>query len=384
MTSNSSVQLTPGQRCLLDLLQRKLLNTIQSYAKLSLESFDSGDQSATVDELQRLKDRIRRISARQKRFTLEIINGNGNNTIPKESFFQALGLVTKEALNKLNSKTNERRRRTTANPRFSHEAIQAKRALEPLQRRLEPRVSKDRRESARKLQRQQQPNSGGGGGANNIINTNSSQNTATANIIDNNSPHITANNNNININNNNNNSNNVVDQQSTNNGAKGGGGCGSNGNGNGNGNNNNNNSTITNSRSSSRAASNTSGNELANQKRHQTLQNETRNLVVQYNDLERQISAKVNQIKSKRENNRRLEKQNELIRKRGLDIISAINILNPNFQVSASDDNGQHLNDLVANSQQNNTGQGDQTTQSAEPLDIWIDMKCDESLDGLD
>lgn len=126
-----SVQLTPGQRCLLDLLQRKLLSTIQSIAKLSLEKQDSGYNPDIEGELSRLKEKIRRISARQKRFTLEIINGNGNNTIPKETFFEALGLVTKEALSKLNSKTNERRRRTTANPRFSHEAIQAKRALEP-------------------------------------------------------------------------------------------------------------------------------------------------------------------------------------------------------------------------------------------------------------
>lgn len=139
-----SAQLTPGQKCLLDLLQRKLLNTIQSYAKLSSDKQQSDNYCPDIEnELFRLKEKIRRISARQKRFTLEIINGNGNNTIPKETFFEALGLVTKEALSKLSSKTNERRRRTTANPRFSHEAIQARRALEP-------RVSRDKRVASQK------------------------------------------------------------------------------------------------------------------------------------------------------------------------------------------------------------------------------------------
>lgn len=148
MTSSCDIQLTPGQKCLLDLLQRKLLNTVQSYSKLSIQkrSLESTSPSRnnnnnnnninhnhSVDDLDSklllLKDRIRRLSAKQKRFTYEIISGNGNNTIPKESFFEALGLLTKEALAKLNSKTKERRRRTTANPRFSHEAIQARRIV---------------------------------------------------------------------------------------------------------------------------------------------------------------------------------------------------------------------------------------------------------------
>lgn len=120
------------------MLQRKLLSTVQTYSKLSCQrrqylQDSATEDSNTIDELDTrlasLKDRIRKLSARQKRFTYEIISGNGNNTIPKESFFEALGLLTKEALTKLNSKTKERRRRTTANPRFSHEAIQARRIV---------------------------------------------------------------------------------------------------------------------------------------------------------------------------------------------------------------------------------------------------------------
>lgn len=193
------VQLTPGQKCLLDLTQRKLLNTIEAYKLTSLKRLElekqlldstasdtvgyprtygsndcsnssssnstiggndndlshvqlnsddainnkPDDKTNIIDKtniltqihisnyhLERLKAKIGRISARQKRFTNEIIHCNGNNTIPKESYFKSLGLITKDALEKINLKSGERRRRTTANPRFSHEAIQAKRALE--------------------------------------------------------------------------------------------------------------------------------------------------------------------------------------------------------------------------------------------------------------
>lgn len=144
------VQLTPGQICLLELMQRKLLGTLQLYDKLRMDEKEAGpgslQQRAIVEELDRLKEKIKRISARQKRFTSEIINGNGINTIPKESYFKALGLVTKETLNQLNSKSNERRRRTTANPRFSHEAIQARKALQ--KPRIEPKVTRDKRAEA--------------------------------------------------------------------------------------------------------------------------------------------------------------------------------------------------------------------------------------------
>lgn len=145
------VQVTPGQRCLLDLLQRKLLETVESYARLTsirgqklskLENGQSNDNTLDI-ELARLKDKIKKISAKQKRYTREIMHGNGNNTISKENYLNALGLVTKEASNKLISKPNERRRRTTANPRFSHEAIQAKKALEPYLKRLDPRVRRE-------------------------------------------------------------------------------------------------------------------------------------------------------------------------------------------------------------------------------------------------
>lgn len=234
-----TTSMTDGQRCLLDILQRKLWNTILLYARLSQEKSEKNEA-----ELKRLKERIRRISGRQKRFTLEIIKRNGNNSIPKESFFESLGLVTKEALAKLNSKTNERRRRTTANPRFSHEAIQAKRALEP----------RFKRENTRRPPRQ------------------------------------------------------------TNNG-------------------------------------------------NEVVEANDRELFVQFENLQKQITSKVSSINDKRESNKRLEKQNELIRKRGLDIISAINMINPHTDSS------------------NQLSQSDQPTP---PLDLWIDMKCDESLDGLD
>lgn len=121
-------QITPGQKFLLDLLQQKLLSNLKLFNILNSQQQKGGQQE---DQLLRLKEKIRRISAKQKRFTIEILDGNANNTIPKESFLRALGLVTKEDLVKINSRSGERRRRTTANPRFSHEAIQAKRALEP-------------------------------------------------------------------------------------------------------------------------------------------------------------------------------------------------------------------------------------------------------------
>lgn len=145
------VEITNGQRYLLDILQRKLLNTIQAYAELSqTRSSSTGDREC---ELARLRGKIKRISARSKRFTLSI-----RNTIPKERFFEALGLVTKETLNKLNSKTNQRRRRTTANPRFSHEAIQAKRALEPAQTKRgdSSRVSREKRSQPQSSLHQEQ------------------------------------------------------------------------------------------------------------------------------------------------------------------------------------------------------------------------------------
>lgn len=141
------IQLTAGQMCLLRLMQQKLLGTLKLYAQLRMEEKEatpgSLQQRAIVGELNRLRDKIKRISARQKRFTSEIINGNGINTIPKESYFKALGLVTKETLSQLNSKSSERRRRTTANPRFSHEAIQAKKALQ--KPRIETRVTREKR-----------------------------------------------------------------------------------------------------------------------------------------------------------------------------------------------------------------------------------------------
>lgn len=341
MTSSMGIQLTPGQRCLLDLLQRKLLNTIQSYAKLSIENRRQvrSEGQGSDNELLRLKEKIRRISARQKRFTLEIINGNGNNTIPKESFFEALGLVTKEALSKLNSKTNERRRRTTANPRFSHEAIQAKRALEPLQKRLEPRVRDNKREASSRKPQRNQPNS-----SNNIDSngSNGMRNNATTN--DNNIPiNNGVSNSTKGINNN---------QQALNN--------------------NINNNIRTSSRSNS-----------SRQRQPIMHASERQELLVQFGNLQKQINSRVNKIKDKRESNKKLERQNERIRKRGLDIINAINMINPNLTFQAEE---KQLSDYIEHQDEHQiaTSQRDQTLTTSEPLDIWIDMKCDESLDGLD
>jgi len=135
-----SDQITPGQRCLLEISQRKLIETLQLYARLSQERDefsqtidDSNKEScASYDlKLSRLREKIKKISERQKRYTREIIYGNRNNpTIPKESFLKALGLVTKDTLRQVESKPHERRRRSTANPLYSHEAIQAKRAVQ--------------------------------------------------------------------------------------------------------------------------------------------------------------------------------------------------------------------------------------------------------------
>lgn len=341
MTSSAELQLTPGQRCLLDLLQRKLLNNIKLYANLNsqrqriTEDKAEGNGEVNLDlELQRLKEKIRRISARQKRFTLEIVKGNGNNTIPKESFFQALGLVTHEALSKLNSKTNERRRRTTANPRFSHEAIQAKRALEPLQKRLEPRVTKDRREpNSRKPQKNQSQQN------NNNIDTCTNINT-TSNRTNNNNIGASGKGN--------------SQQQALNN-------------------NNNNNNTRSSSRSGSGGGLNRNrSSSLLNDERR-----EHRRLLAQLANVKEEINTKTSQIKDKRESKASLGKQYELIRKKGLDLISTINLMS---DPSLTFPDGGQLSNTI-----NQHSQIDQTTHShPEPIDIWIDMKCDESLDGLD
>lgn len=390
MTSSGGVQLTAGQKFLIDLLQRKLLNTIQLYAKLSLErqqlltqSGQRNELSTIERELGKLKEKIRRISARQKRFTLEIINKNGNNTIPKETFFEALGLVTREALNKLNSKTNERRRRTTANPRFSHEAIQAKRAalehpssLQSKRSTLESRLSNNnnrdsnlgsrdhssgtttgnnsRRESARKAANNNLTNHGRAsnnqhrtaiddyGGKNQQASTiNTNNGVRTSNRVNSRNKNLVINNNGVNNNNNN------VPRGSA-------------------------------------------------SKRKDLL-----------SQLRKQIHLKVSQIKDKREDNRKLLVENEIIRKNGLELLNAINMMNssdnPISQEAAAlfratNNNYQSLiNDATSSANNNNINNSNSNNNininelrlvenpSAEQLDnIWIDMKCDESLDGLD
>lgn len=291
MTTSMEIQLTAGQKCLIDLLQRKLLNTIQSYRLIKLEKQqqqqqqqESSNKDLNIDEeLLRLKEKIRRISARQKRFTIEIINKNSTNTIPKESFFEALGLVTKEALSKLNSKTNERRRRTTANPRFSHEAIQAKRAAMEQPNTLQQRRSLESRLKDRQENNNRQENT-----------KRESARRQQQNVANNHhAPKRSASSNQVNEINGKNVSNNRNQQLTS--GA------------NSNGSNNIKTSGRSNSRNSVR---NTTTNNGSN-----------RDLLAR---LEEQIYLKVNQIEDKRDDNRKLEVQNELIRKRGLDIITAL------------------------------------------------------------
>lgn len=272
MASSQMVQVTPGQRCILNLLERKLLKTAETYANL----YKEGGKSVSYSELERLRAKLKRISARQKRFTSEIVNGNGNNTIPKESFLQALGLVTKEVYNKLNSKTNERRRRTTANPRFSHEAIQAKRALEP--------ISKERRENAKRQQ-----------------------------------------------------------QNATNNGSH----TGRRSNNSNNNNNNNNNDA--------KKAANTAD---AGTDAFSML-----NLL-----LAERLNAKYTQIQVKSERNQKLLKANEKI-------LNAIN----KFKANATAQSAAAIGITTTTNSAVGT-----IISATEPSDIWIDMKCDESLDGLD
>lgn len=403
MTTTMGAPVTPGQKCLLDLLQRKLLSTIQAYSKLSRESQQSeiSRQEEIEGELNKLRDKIRRISARQKRFTLEIINGNGNNTIPKETFFQALGLITKEALSKLNSKSNERRRRTTANPRFSHEAIQAKRALEPLHKRqLDQRTRDSKREASRRPQKSNNNNT-------NNTNNNPSNFNTTNQQASNESPH------NVNSNSN-------PSSYSTNSSSKKinfNSSSGTNHQQNITGNNSN---AISNSRSTNNTNANTntahfSHNHTDNQP-HKTskeisnqivLQKERNELLNQYGILQMHINKRVNQIVDKRESNRHLEKQIELMKKRGLDLVTAIHLIDPTVKflddgqlISNSsnikiDDHTTISNEAEQKSkvghhdaQEKQLEKGEQRGASqysnAEPLDIYIDMKCEESLDGLD
>lgn len=127
--------------------------------------------------------------------------------------------------------------------------------------------------------------------------------------------------------------------------------------------------------------------------------------MAQFDRLQRQLDSRNDQIRNKRESNKRLERQNELIRKRGLDIISAINHRNPNLSLNDNED--QYLSNEhkqiqtkigEANDQQimQPTSPRSPTDQPLSPkmqetamgevdtLGIWIDMKCDETLDGLD
>lgn len=360
-----SVQLTPGQRCLLDLLQRKLLNTIQSYAKLSLEKQESGYNPDIEGELSRLKEKIRRISARQKRFTLEIINGNGNNTIPKETFFEALGLVTKEALSKLNSKTNERRRRTTANPRFSHEAIQAKRALEPLHKRLEPRVTRDKRETSKKPARNQSNTS-------NNSSNNNNNNSTNDNVDSTNRINSSRANNNINNNKNNSSNGKGNIQQSMNNNIH-----------------NTNNSNDNNSNNNDGARSSIR-NSAATRFREREIMKQQ---VATFGYLRKEVIAKMENINHKRQSNKKLEELNEEIRRRGLGIINALSNLKQDKKNNDDNNDDDDVHEENQVSQQpaasvllNNHNQTSEvsSSQSTDPIDVWIDLKCDESIDGLD
>lgn len=307
MTTSGSEQvaLAPGHRYLLDLLQRKLLQNIELYARLNSDRESTqGNRSRIEAELFRLRGKIKRISARQRRYTLEIINGNSTNTIPKESFFQALGLVTREALTKLNSKTSERRRRTTANPRFSHEAVQARRlAIEPLQQKRSNGESASARREAREAINSKRETK-------ELVPTRREAKSRRTRK-------------NHNSNNNNNNVNKSVNSNKNND--------------------NNNNSKVNNIK-----------------------ETQPPNEIVSADELKKLIDARLRLIESKKATNMKLQQENENIKKLSLGILDALKLIIPSLTT-------------VPESRDEHIPNG--SLQQAINHDLWIDMKCDESLD---
>lgn len=473
---SESIQLAPGHRCLLNLLQRKLLTNVENYARLSLKlrhaklrdiqyseasnladgrsNFERGDtedrrqqqqrcnqagnnslgdggninnnhhhqqhhtrkpqlaQNAMPDvhdeedveliecELTRLRDKIRRISARQKRYTMELINGNGNNTIPKEEFFSALGLVTKEALAKLNSKSNQRRRRTTANPRFSHEAVQARKLLEPLQKKLD-RESRQMRDSTnrkgeqigRKSQRTQSQNNKSNATGTHVQNNNNflqnnAKNNRNQQLQDNNNNNSGTNRRNNNSRNASNNNNKVNHNQQASNGAN----TASNEKGP--------HPSSTRSQRQQQQQQSSGDNKRDNSSARFAIQTEHRELLAQYNRLQQELANKSDKVKAKRESNEKLEKQNEIYRKKGLDLLNTMKLTDDTEkllscsaeQQASAKSTGSNINNRQCQSKSCGKSTAFEAQNQAQLLkghvgsapDFLINMQCDESLDGVD
>lgn len=396
------VQLTPGQKCILELLQRKLLSTIQAYRELSLRSAEFERQYLDIDtgiasnnnnktrdggasksdfnlnitilkqikhidhELSGLESKIGRISARQKRFTNEILNGNGNNTISKENYFKALGLITKDALDKINLKSGERRRRTTANPRFSHEAIQAKRALE---HHSQPSSQQSTRNSSRIEERASRATSTNGRrGRDNLDSNNKPVNSKPATV---------------NVNNNNSSSQQQQVASRITNGRS-----------NGRDNNNSNRNAKTTS-NTDKNHNQTNNNLLGGFVTSCLSEHDKQQLQKQFILLQEQIFGKINQITEKREFNGRLEEENNAIRKRGAHMMNLLNEFCQNRAKHArlSGAAGIQKSDLPLNLVKSggkmaqflgnlNSSNGKQ--ELLEPGDLWLNLKCDESLEGIE
>lgn len=408
---------------LLEITQRKLLQTLQEYQNLNLHKNKfNGSREECESLLQKLRTRIKRFSDKQSRFKLGITGGNlnigqekletllneqqkphsatnvvdaptkkihsssdtisqglkltnaTNQTLPcqlqkieneveisKEEFLEALGLVTKEALIKLQSKSSERKRRKTANPRFSHEAIQAKQISRAIQlaviKRSSERVQKQvslLKKSENSLRSTPQ----------NINNATSSNNNDRKQTNTRSSKQKVSSQNSVNTNANNNRRLCSDDNNAT--------------------------STLPNKSFSTKTKSqnankrhrdaayksscNDEGSKPSNSKVVERNQRgnlscavEERKLLHEKELLTSRLGSLRKMLKSKEEANERLLKENENIRKLGLDIVSVINLFGRS--VLFEEDIPQVQN---------------YSQQTAEPLDIWIDMKCEESLNDMD
>jgi len=408
------VHLTPGQRCILNILQQKLLKTIKCYKELNSKRYElsrlldktiedtvvqdedsnnngsancknnnssdnandnNNDRSSPTNEIIEqissnefqlflLRTKIERISARQRRFTNEILSGNGNNTIPKDNYFKALGLITKEALDKINLKSGERRRRTTANPRFSHEAIQAKRALEnhsqPSSQHSRTNLSRIEEKSAKGLTTRnnasEKLNNCARRGRDKSEDNNNSKGVSSSTSNDANQdpkqsqPVETLNN------------------------------VRSNGRAN---NFNKNNKALNNIGKKLDAANHKIINSIGG-----TLSEEEKShLRLQFSLLQDQIFSRIDEISKSRKVNTRLEAENEVMRKRYIDQVNLFNKLCQDGDIYSAPIQLSVPFNLVKSNGNGNIDhmvRGNGRQDPLEAHDIWMDLKCDESLEGLE
>lgn len=111
-----------AKKRLLEITKRKFLDTLEKYYKLNEYKQKNGSFPSLDQELGRLQASMKKFSAKQKRFRQILVHREPVIDTTKELFLEALGLVTREASIKLKNKSTERKRRKTANPRYSHEA----------------------------------------------------------------------------------------------------------------------------------------------------------------------------------------------------------------------------------------------------------------------